>query len=456
LAFVKRKKLPFTFERQSKGKKTMKIVCLESLITSLAMTTLCLLSDNSRAAESITNTKPTIVLVHGAFAESASWNGVLARLLADGYPVATAANPLRGLKCDSDYVASLFSTIRGPIVAVGHSYAGSVISDAAVGNSNVKALVFVAGLAPEVGESAADISEHFPGSTLGPTLATPVSLSDGGKDLYIQQDKFPKQFAGDIPETEAKLLAATQRPVTDSALHDPSGPPAWKTIPSWFIFGSLDKNITEAAHLFMARRAGAKEIIDIKGASHVVMISHPDEVTQIIEHAAQSLSTEQSSPDDVLMPSKSTATDPSQNQGFNPAPVVSLASQPPARLIVDSPLPAQLATGYVVIRYRVENLRILPVYGPSASKVSPRIGHLHITVDDLPWHWLDASGEPLSINGLPPGRHSVLIELEDPTHKAVDRAIINFEIPPRSNQSVKNWPTSPTPELTINHFYSGQ
>jgi len=116
---------------------------------------------------------------------------------------------------------------------------------------------------------------------------------------------------------------------------------------------------------------------------------------------------------------------------FNPAPVVPVASQPPARLIVDSPLPEQLATGYVVIRYRVENLRIMPVYGSSALGVSPRIGHLHITVDDLPWHWLDASGEPLSIKGLPPGPHTVLIEVEDPTHKTIDRASIKFEIPQR-------------------------
>jgi hypothetical protein len=116
---------------------------------------------------------------------------------------------------------------------------------------------------------------------------------------------------------------------------------------------------------------------------------------------------------------------------FDPAPVVPLASQAPARLIVDAPLPEQLARGYVVVRYRTENLRILPVYGAAALAVSPRIGHLHITVDDLPWHWLDASGEPLSINGLLPGPHMLLVELEDPTHKLIDSAIIHFDIPPR-------------------------
>jgi hypothetical protein len=126
------------------------------------------------------------------------------------------------------------------------------------------------------------------------------------------------------------------------------------------------------------------------------------------------------------IPTSGLAADP---RGFNSAPVVPLLSEPPARLIVDSPLPAQLAVGYVVIRYRTENLRILPVYGPAALGVAPRIGHLHITVDELPWHWLDASGEPLSINGLLPGPHKILVELEDPTHKLIDSTIVRFEIP---------------------------
>lgn len=117
--------------------------------------------------------------------------------------------------------------------------------------------------------------------------------------------------------------------------------------------------------------------------------------------------------------------------GFNPAPVIPPAPEPPARLIVDAPLPEALARGYVVVRYRTENLKIMPVYGPSALGVLPRIGHLHVTVDDLPWHWLDASGEPLSVNGLPPGPHKLLIELEDPTHKLIESKTVSFEIPPK-------------------------
>jgi pimeloyl-ACP methyl ester carboxylesterase len=140
----------------------------------------------SDAAKPSLPTKPTIVLVHGAFAESSSWNRVVKLLLAQGYPVVAAANPLRGLRSDSDYVATIFKSINGPIVAVGHSYGGSVITNAAFANPNVKALVYVAGLAPDEGESAAAINGRFPGSTLGPTLAPPTALPDGGKDLYIQ------------------------------------------------------------------------------------------------------------------------------------------------------------------------------------------------------------------------------------------------------------------------------
>jgi len=120
-----------------------------------------------------------------------------------------------------------------------------------------------------------------------------------------------------------------------------------------------------------------------------------------------------------------------QDEAFKPAPVVPLTSQPPARLLVDAPLPEQLARGYVVIRYQAENVRIMPVYGEAALGILPRIGHLHITVDDLPWHWLDASGEPISINGLLPGSHKVLLQLESPIHKVIDSKTVSFVIPPR-------------------------
>jgi len=230
--------------------------------------------------------KPTVVLVHGAFAGSSSWNRVVAKLLAKGYPVMALANPLRGVQTDASYVASTLDTIDGPVILIGHSYGGTVITVAATGKRNVKALIYVSGLAPDVGESAGMLVGKFPGSTLGPTLAAPVTLADGGKDLYIMQDKFHAQFAADLSSSEAKVMAATQRPIVAAAFEEPAGAPAWKTIPSWFLYGSLDKNIPPAVHAFMAERAGARKAVEINGASHVVMMSHPDALVKLVDAAS--------------------------------------------------------------------------------------------------------------------------------------------------------------------------
>ena len=230
--------------------------------------------------------KPTVVLVHGAFADSSSWNGVVKILEKDGYPVIAASNPLRSLKGDAQSVADVLASVKTPVVLVGHSYGGPVISEAAYGNPNVKALVYVAAIAPEAGESTAELSGRFPGGTLGPTLAPPVALADGGKDLYIQQDKFHEQFAADVSTVDAKVMAATQRPVTVAALNEASTEPAWKTIPSWFVYGDADKNIPAQAQAFMAERAHSKQTVVVKGASHVVMVSNPKVVASLIEKAA--------------------------------------------------------------------------------------------------------------------------------------------------------------------------
>jgi pimeloyl-ACP methyl ester carboxylesterase len=230
--------------------------------------------------------KPTVVLVHGAFADSSSWNGVVKILEKDGYPVIAAANPLRSVKGDAQSVADVLASVKTPVVLVGHSYGGPVISEAAYGNSNVKALVYVAAFAPEKGETAAELSGRFPGSTLGPTLSAPVELADGGKDLYIQQDKFHEQFAADVSPADAKLMAATQRPVTVAALNEAATEPAWKTVPSYFVYGDQDKNIPAQALAFMAERAHSKQTVVVKGASHVVMVSNPKAVASLIETAA--------------------------------------------------------------------------------------------------------------------------------------------------------------------------
>lgn len=233
------------------------------------------------------DSKPTVVLVHGAFADSSSWNGVVKVLEKDGYPVISAANPLRGVGSDAKYVADLVKGIKTPVVLVGHSYGGPVISAAAYGNANVKSLVYVAAFAPDVGETVAELSGRYPGGTLSAALTPPVELADGGKDLYIQQDKFHAQFAADVPEAEARLMAAAQRPITVAALNEPATDPAWKTLPSWFVYGDQDKNIPPKALAFMAERAHARQTVVVKGGSHVVMVSHPHTVADLIEKAAK-------------------------------------------------------------------------------------------------------------------------------------------------------------------------
>jgi pimeloyl-ACP methyl ester carboxylesterase len=226
--------------------------------------------------------QPTVVLVHGAFAESASWNDVIRRLQDQGYTVIAAANPLRSVAGDAEFVASILESIQGPVVLVGHSYGGCVITNAA--RDNVKALVYVAGFAPEEGESAFELSARFPGSTLGETLWA-VPLSDGSTDLYIRQEEYHQQFAEDVPAEQTALMAVGQRPVRDVALNEASGPPAWRSIPSWFVFGELDKNIPAAVHRFMAERAQGREVVEIEGASHAVGVSHPQEVADVILRA---------------------------------------------------------------------------------------------------------------------------------------------------------------------------
>src|SRR6201987_4356580 len=173
--------------------------------------------------------KPTIVLVHGAFADSSSWYGVIAILEKNGYSVIAAANPLRSVKGDADTVRALLASISTRVVLVGHSYGGMVISNAANGQANVKALVYVAAFAPDAGENAGDLNNKFPGSLIGPALGLPVPLAGGGHDLYVQQDKFHDAFAPDVPAAAAQAAAAAQRPVTDIAFSEPATEPAWKT-----------------------------------------------------------------------------------------------------------------------------------------------------------------------------------------------------------------------------------
>lgn len=229
----------------------------------------------------------TVILVHGAFADSASWNGVVPRLQDKGLRVVSVANPLRTLIGDADYLGKLIDSISGRVVLVGHSYGGAVITNAATGRRNVKALVYVAAFVPDAGETALALAGKYPGGTLGEALAPPVALADGGKDLYIQHDKFHQQFAADVPRADASLMAAAQRPIAEAALTQPSGKPAWKDLPSWSIYGTADKNIPPQAMRFMSERAGARKVVEVRDASHVVMVSHPDQVAALIVEAAR-------------------------------------------------------------------------------------------------------------------------------------------------------------------------
>ena len=234
--------------------------------------------------------KPTIVLVHGGWDNSTGWNAVVAKLQKSGFEVIAPANQLRDLASDSAYVSSVLDTIEGPIVLVGHSYGGAVITNAAVGHGNVKALVYIAAFAPDEGESLFQLVTMNPGSELGPVLiARPYPLPGGGEgiDLYITREGVRTAFAQDLPRKTTDLMFATQRPFTLEAFGEPSGTPAWKSIPSWYLVASEDRAIPPATQRFMAERMGAQTAeVD---ASHVPQISQPDAVIEIILQAVASL-----------------------------------------------------------------------------------------------------------------------------------------------------------------------
>jgi pimeloyl-ACP methyl ester carboxylesterase len=230
----------------------------------------------------------TIVLVHGAFAESSSWDRVIDPLRSAGHTVIAAANPLRSLAGDAEAVSDLVRSIDGPVVLVAHSYGGAVISNVAADSGEITGLVYVNGFAPDTGESPFALAGKFPGSTIGDALR-PVPRSDGTTDLAIAQDLFHDTFAADVPAAETARMAVTQRPATQEALQEPTGDrPLWKELPSWFVFGEEDRIIPLALHHFMAERAGAQRIVAVPGASHALAVSDPDATTHpILEAAAQ-------------------------------------------------------------------------------------------------------------------------------------------------------------------------
>jgi pimeloyl-ACP methyl ester carboxylesterase len=230
---------------------------------------------------------PTVVLVHGAFADASSWNGVIERLQAKGVPVTAPANPLRGISIDSAYIAGVFEQTPGPVLAVGHSYGGAVITNAARHAKNVVGLVYVAAFAPEEGEALgdaeADSKDSVLSSALVPLHYPTANGGDPGVEFAIDPTRLRDAFAADLPEEQTAVMAATQRPVAELAFSEASGPPAWKSLPSWTVVAIGDKAAGADVIRSMAERAGAK-ITEVDG-SHVIMISQPQAVTDVILQA---------------------------------------------------------------------------------------------------------------------------------------------------------------------------
>jgi len=228
--------------------------------------------------------KPTIVLVHGAFADASGWNDVTERLQDRGYTVLAPANPLRGVVDDTDYIRSVLDSIDGPIVLVGHSYGGFVMTHAAEGDPDVRALVYVAAFAPAEGETIEALTALNPGGALTDPDNLVIRQTPTGTDGYIAPSAFREVFAADLPRDRAAVMAASQRPADLATLTDPSGPPAWDDIPSWFVVATQDHTIPPATQRFMAERAGARTV-EVR-SSHVAMTSKPRPVTDVIIEAA--------------------------------------------------------------------------------------------------------------------------------------------------------------------------
>jgi len=225
--------------------------------------------------------KPTIILVHGAWADGTSWQHVIPPLEQDGYNVIAVNNPLTSLADDIAMTKRVIDSQKGPIVLVGHSYGGAVITGAAYNNTNVKALVYVAAFAPDSNETLGTLLDKF-----GPSPLLAAIVPDASGFLYLDRSKFQEVFAKDVPDQEALVMAATQKPINGSIFNQKIENPAWKTIPSWYLVAKEDQAIKPELQQFMAKRINAK--ISEIDASHVAYISHPKEVVKLIEEAAGS------------------------------------------------------------------------------------------------------------------------------------------------------------------------
>ncbi|MET9588005.1 alpha/beta hydrolase [Streptomyces sp. NPDC006539] len=236
--------------------------------------------------------KPTIVLVHGGYADSSCWNATVQELQDQGYTTVCGSNPLRGIPTDAPYIGSLLDSISGPVVLVAHSMGGTVITNAAAGKPNVKALVYIAAFVPDIGETQGELITKFPGSEVEPvSVPVPYTKADGttGTDLYLSKDG-QAAFAADIPTAAFRVLQATQRPFDADSFIYPTTAAAWKTIPTWGLVAGRDKAIPPACERWMYNRAKARKVVEVPRSSHVVMISHPKIVADLIGEAAEAVS----------------------------------------------------------------------------------------------------------------------------------------------------------------------
>ena len=387
--------------------------------------------------------KPNVVLVHGAYADGTSWGKVIALLQSRGYHVVSVQNPTTSLADDVTATNRVIDQQVGPVVLVGHSWAGVVITQAG-NNAKVKALVYVDASAPDSGQSLIDAGAAFPAEP-----GAGAGIKDGNGFLLLPEAAVRQYFAQDLSYADQGVIYATQTPWFVGCLSDKVTHAAWHDKPSWWVIGEKDHMINPELQKQMAATIKAK--VTKLPTGHLAMLADPEAVTAVIVAATDEVQSGEVGAGPALthtvaaeqefhgtapavLPASAmaqTAVVQTAEEVRGPAGIVPLSGEAPVRLIVDPPLADSLAHGRVVIQYRAENLRIEPVFGPAALGVSPRIGHIHVTVDDAPWHWLDASGEPLVITGLTAGPHTVLIELVNAAHQTLDYKVIDFEVPYR-------------------------
>ena len=258
-----------------------------ALITPSTSTAVAGPTENAEARRN----RPTIVLVHGGYADSSCWNSTIQELQCKGYTTICGSNPLRGIPTDAPYIASLLDSINGPVVLVAHSMGGTVITNAAAGKRNVKALVYIAAFVPDVGETQGELITKFPGSEVGAvSVPVPYTKANGtvGTDLYLSKDG-QAAFAADISRADFQVLQATQRPFDADSFIFPTTSAAWRTIPTWGLVAGQDKAIPPECERWMYLRANARKIVEIHKSSHVAMLSHPKVVASLIQDAAEAI-----------------------------------------------------------------------------------------------------------------------------------------------------------------------